>query len=68
MVIPVLVHRMTRFRHRVSWRSPAAASPPSRPTTFNRTVLLSSRATHSNASCPPANTKSSPWTNPMSWR
>eukprot|EP00969_Alexandrium_andersonii_P360156 15454741-Alexandrium_andersonii.AAC.1 len=32
-----------------------------------RTTLLNSRATRSNASCPPTNTKSSPWTNPMSW-
>eukprot|EP00969_Alexandrium_andersonii_P127791 5648141-Alexandrium_andersonii.AAC.1 len=37
---PVSVHRMARFKHRVSWRPPAAASPPSRPTTFRRTCLL----------------------------
>eukprot|EP00969_Alexandrium_andersonii_P225936 9977127-Alexandrium_andersonii.AAC.1 len=67
-VIPASVRRKTRFRHRVSWRSPAAAPPPSRPTTFRRAVLLSSRATRSNAPRPPANAKSPPWTNPMGRR
>eukprot|EP00969_Alexandrium_andersonii_P365592 15466583-Alexandrium_andersonii.AAC.1 len=60
VVVLVSAHRIARFRHRVSWRPPAAAPPPNGPTILRTTILLSPRDARSRAACLPAKTKSPP--------